>query len=144
MTLAWASTRGIHGVQRYPGHADGYPQPTPVSTVEDAVSVAAALGAHIAALSCEMNVQLPGHFISGSMVGLPEIIAGEAAKSRRNAQDLIAAFDAATEKFGVSANRSCRNASRSRSRTFWSNMRGFVISRSCRYRSRTINGTPRP
>ena len=36
------------------------------------------------------------------MVGLPEIIAGEAAKSRRNAQDLIAAFDAATEKFGVS------------------------------------------
>ena len=79
-----------------------YPQPTPVSTVEDAVSVAAALGAHIAALSCEMNVQLPGHFISGSMVGLPGIIAGEAAKSRRNAQDLIAAFDAATEKFGVS------------------------------------------
>ena len=50
-----------------------YPQPTPVSTVEDAVSVAAALGAHIAALSCEMNVQLPGHFISGSMVGLPEL-----------------------------------------------------------------------
>jgi len=79
-----------------------YPEPTPVFVVEDAVAVAAALGAHIAGLSCEMNVQLPGHFISGSMVGLPGIIAGEAAKSRRNAQDLIAAFDAATEKFGVS------------------------------------------
>ncbi|MGZ5875510.1 MAG: universal stress protein [Bradyrhizobium sp.] len=79
-----------------------YPEPTPVFVVEDAVSVAAVLGAHIAGLSCEMNVQLPGHFISGSMVGLPGIIAGEAAKSRRNAQDLIAAFNAATEKSGVS------------------------------------------
>ena len=79
-----------------------YPEPTPVFVVEDAVSVAAVLGAHIAGLSCEINVELPGHFISGAMVGLPGIIAGEAAKSRRNAQDLIAAFDAATEKSGVS------------------------------------------
>lgn len=79
-----------------------YPEPTPVSVVEGAVSVAAALGAHIAALSCEMHVQLPGHFLSGSTVGLPGIVAGEAGKSRRNAQDLLAAFDAATEKSGVS------------------------------------------
>jgi nucleotide-binding universal stress UspA family protein len=79
-----------------------YPEPTPVSAVEDAVSVAAVLGAHIAALSCEMHVQLPGHFISGATVGLPGIIAGESGKSRRNAQDLLAAFDAAAEKSGVS------------------------------------------
>ena len=79
-----------------------YPEPTSVSVVEDAVSVAAVLGAHIAALSCEMHVQLPGHFISGSTVGLPGIVAGEAGKSRRSAQDLLAAFDAAAEKSGVS------------------------------------------
>jgi nucleotide-binding universal stress UspA family protein len=79
-----------------------YPEPTPASVVEDAVSVAAALGAHIAAVSCEMHVQVPGHFISGSVVGLPGIIAGEVGKSRRNAQDLIAAFEAAAAKFGVS------------------------------------------
>jgi nucleotide-binding universal stress UspA family protein len=79
-----------------------YPEPTAVPTVGDAVSVAAALGAHIAALSCEINVELPGHFISGSMVGLPGIIAGEAAKSRRNAQDLISAFETAAAKAGVS------------------------------------------
>ena len=79
-----------------------YPEPTPASVVEDAVSVAAALGAHIAALSCEMHVQVPGHFISGSVVGLPGIIAGEVGKSRRNAQDLIAAFEAAAAKSGVS------------------------------------------
>jgi nucleotide-binding universal stress UspA family protein len=79
-----------------------YPEPTPASVVEDAVSVAAALGAHIAAISCEMHVQVPGHFISGSVVGLPGIIAGEVDKSRRNAQDLIAAFEAAAAKSGVS------------------------------------------
>ncbi len=79
-----------------------YPEPTPVSVVEDAISVAAAFGAHIAALSCEMHVQVPGHFMSGSVVGLPGIIVAEAAKSQRNAQDLIAAFEAAAAKAGVS------------------------------------------
>jgi len=79
-----------------------YPEPTPASVIEDAVSVAAALGAHIAAVSCEMHVQVPGHFISGSVVGLPGIIAGEVGKSRRNAQDLIAAFEAAAAKSGLS------------------------------------------
>lgn len=79
-----------------------YPEPTPVSVVEDAVSVASALGAHIAALSCEMHVQVPGHFISGAAVGLPGVIAGETGKSRRNAQDLLAAFENAAAKSGVS------------------------------------------
>ena len=64
--------------------------------------MASALGAHIAALSCEMHVQVPGHFMSGAVVGLPQIIAEEAGKSRRNAQDLIAAFEAAAAKAGVS------------------------------------------
>ena len=79
-----------------------YPEPTPVSVVEEAVAVASLLGAHIAALSCEMHVQVPGHFMSGAVVGLPGVIAGEAAKSRANAQDLLAAFDAAAAKAGVS------------------------------------------
>ncbi len=80
-----------------------YPEPTPVSVVDDAVSVASALGAHVTALSCEMHVQVPGHFISGAAVGLPGIIAGEAAMSRRNAQDLLTAFEAAAAKSGISS-----------------------------------------
>src|SRR3974390_86164 len=79
-----------------------YPDPTPVSVVEEAVSIASLLGAHIAALSCELHVQVPGHFISGAVVGLPGVIAGEAGKSRRNAEDLLAVFDAAAAKVGVS------------------------------------------
>jgi nucleotide-binding universal stress UspA family protein len=79
-----------------------YPEPTPVSVVDDAVAVAAALGAHVAALSCETHVQIPGHFLAGSVANIPGLIAGEAAKSRENARDLLAAFDTAAEKAGVS------------------------------------------
>jgi nucleotide-binding universal stress UspA family protein len=78
---------------------NSYPDPTPVSAVDDAVAVAAALGAHLAALSCETRVQMPGHVISAPMVD--GIIAGEAAKSRKNAHDLLAAFDAAAAKAGI-------------------------------------------
>ena len=80
-----------------------YPDPTPVTVIEDAVSVASVLGAHIAALTCEVHVEVPGHFISGSAFGLPGVIAGEVGKSRRHARDLIAAFDAAAAKSGVSS-----------------------------------------
>ena len=44
-----------------------YPEPAPLSVVGDAVSIAAALGAHLAAVSCETRVQLPGHFLSNSL-----------------------------------------------------------------------------
>lgn len=76
-----------------------YPEPTPVSVAEDAVAIAAALGAHLAAVACEVHVEIPGHFLSGGVV--PGIVAGEAAKSRKNAQSLLAAFDAAADKAGV-------------------------------------------
>src|SRR6187402_670321 len=78
---------------------NSYPDPTPVSAVDDAVAVAAVLGAHLAALSCETRVQVPGHVISAPAVS--GVIAGEAAKSRKNAHELLAAFDAAAAKAGI-------------------------------------------
>jgi nucleotide-binding universal stress UspA family protein len=78
-----------------------YPDPTPVSVLDDAVSIAAALGAHIAAVSCEVHVQIPGHFLSGAIANVPGIIAGEAEKSRKSARDMLAAFDAAAAKAGI-------------------------------------------
>ena len=78
---------------------NSYPEPTPVTVVDDAVSIAATLGAHIAALSCETRVQVPGHLISSSL--LDGMVAGETGKSRKNARDLLAAFDAAAEKAGL-------------------------------------------
>lgn len=78
---------------------NSYPDPAPLSVVDNAVSIAAALGAHIAALSFENHVQVPGHFIASSLID--GIIAQETRKSRQNARDLLAAFDVAAEKSGV-------------------------------------------
>jgi nucleotide-binding universal stress UspA family protein len=78
-----------------------YPEPTPVSVLDDAVSIAATLGAHLAVVSCEVHVQVPGHFLAGSIANVPGIIAGEAEKSRKNARDVLAAFDATAERAGV-------------------------------------------
>jgi nucleotide-binding universal stress UspA family protein len=78
-----------------------YPDPTPVTVAEEAVSIAATLGAHLAAVACEVHVEVPGHFLSGSIANVPGIIAGETEKSRRSAQDMLAALDAAADKAGV-------------------------------------------
>ncbi|MGX1352020.1 nucleotide-binding universal stress UspA family protein [Bradyrhizobium elkanii] len=77
-----------------------YPDPTPPSVIDHAVSLASLFDAHIAAISCEAHVQIPGSFLGGAG-NLGAIVAGEAHKSRKNAQDLLAAFEAAAQKSGV-------------------------------------------
>jgi nucleotide-binding universal stress UspA family protein len=77
-----------------------YPDPTPLSVIDRAVSLASTLGAHIAAISCEVHVQVPGSFLAGAG-SIGSIVASEAHKSRKNAQDLLAAFEAAARKSGV-------------------------------------------
>jgi len=76
-----------------------YPDPTPVSVVDRAVSFASALDAHIAAISCEVRIQVPGSFLSFGVAG--GIAAGEARRSRDDAQALLVAFEAAAQKAGV-------------------------------------------
>ena len=78
-----------------------YPDPTPVAVTDEAVAIAASLGAHLAAIACEVHVEIPGHVLSGSIANIPGIIAGEAEKSRKNAKELLAAFDAAANKAGI-------------------------------------------
>ena len=76
-----------------------YPDPTPVSVVEGAVSFATAVGSHIAAIACEVHVQVPGSFLSGSLVG--GLAKHEAHESLKNARALLAAFESTAEKAGV-------------------------------------------
>ena len=78
-----------------------YPDPTPVSVVEEAVSIAASSRRAPCRVACEVHVEVPGHFLSGSIANVPGIIAGEAEKSRKSAKDMLAAFDAAADKAGV-------------------------------------------
>jgi len=76
-----------------------YPDPTAVSVIDRAVSFASALDAHLAAISCEVHIQVPGSFIS---FGTAEAIAGgEAHRSHDSAKGLLATFDAAAQKAGV-------------------------------------------
>ncbi|PAY10619.1 universal stress protein UspA [Bradyrhizobium sp. UFLA03-84] len=77
-----------------------YPDPTPVAVIDRAVSLASVLGAHIAAISCEAHVQIPGSFLGGAG-NVGAIVADEAHKSRKNAQDLLAVFEATAQKSGV-------------------------------------------
>lgn len=77
-----------------------YPGPTPGSVIDRAVSFASALDAHIAAISCEIHIEVPGSFIAFGVAG--GIAAGEAHRSHDSAQALLAVFDAAAQKAGVS------------------------------------------
>ncbi len=78
-----------------------YPQPTPLSAVDDAVDLAAALGAKLSAIACEVKINVPGSLLGRRLLNVPAMIAGEAKKSATNAQQLLAAFQAAAEKSGV-------------------------------------------
>jgi nucleotide-binding universal stress UspA family protein len=82
-----------------------YPEPTPVSVIENAVLLASSLGCHIAALACEVHVQVPGSFLASSLVNVAGLAAGEANKSRKAAEALLAAFDSIADKAGLSHER---------------------------------------
>jgi nucleotide-binding universal stress UspA family protein len=78
-----------------------YPDPTPPSVIDEAVAIAASLDAHLAAVACEVHVEVPGHFLSGSVANIPGLIAVEIEKSRKSAEDVLAAFNAAASKAGL-------------------------------------------
>ena len=78
-----------------------YPEPTPVSAVDDAVDLAAALGAKASAIACEVKIKAPGSVLGGHLLDVPAMAAAEAKKSATNAQQLLATFQDAAEKRGV-------------------------------------------
>ncbi|MBR0697840.1 universal stress protein [Bradyrhizobium lablabi] len=80
-----------------------YPDATPASVIDDAVSLASALGAHIAAISYEAHVEVPGSLIGSSLGNVGGIIAREAGKSREAAAGLLAAFQAMAGKASLSS-----------------------------------------
>lgn len=81
-----------------------YPEPTPISVIEEALSFAESIDSHIAAVACETRVQVPGHFgfIPTSVINIGGMIAAEAHKSLKNAQDLLAKFGGIAEKHHIS------------------------------------------
>jgi len=78
-----------------------YPEPTPVSAVDDATDLAAALGAKVSAIACEVKINVPGTLLGRRFLNVPAMVGEEAKKSATNAQQLLAAFQAAAEKRGM-------------------------------------------
>jgi nucleotide-binding universal stress UspA family protein len=78
-----------------------YPESTPVSAVDDAVDLAAALGAKISAIACEVKINAPGSLLARPFLNVPAMVATEGKKSATNAQQLLAAFQDAAEKRGI-------------------------------------------
>jgi nucleotide-binding universal stress UspA family protein len=77
-----------------------YPEPTPVSALDDAVDLAAALGAKVSAIACEVKISAPGSVLK-RLLDVPAMVAAEGKKSATNAQQLLAAFQEAAEKRGI-------------------------------------------
>jgi nucleotide-binding universal stress UspA family protein len=52
-----------------------YPEPTPVSAVDDAVDLAAALGAKVSAIACEVKIRAPGNVLGDYLLDIPALVA---------------------------------------------------------------------
>jgi len=78
-----------------------YPEPTPMSAVDDAVGIAAALGAKISAVACAITFNAPHNMLSDALIDIPAMAAAETGKSAANAASLLKAFQAGAEKRGV-------------------------------------------
>ncbi|MCA6110418.1 universal stress protein [Bradyrhizobium cenepequi] len=78
-----------------------YPETTPPSAIDLATDFAAAIGAKISAIACEIRVAVPGSFLSPALFDVPAVAASDEKKSRLQAEASLAAFQAAAERRGV-------------------------------------------
>lgn len=78
-----------------------YPDPTPVSALDEAIDFAAAVGARLSAIACEVKFRVPGSPLGRTLLNIPAMVAAEAKKSATNAEELLAAFEDAADKRGV-------------------------------------------
>ena len=74
-----------------------YPDPTPVAELAQGVDFAAAIGAKISAVACEVEFRIPGSVV-GNLLNVPALAAAESRKSSTNALALLTTFQQAAEK----------------------------------------------
>ncbi len=78
-----------------------YPQPTPISAVDEAVAFAVALGARVSAIACEVKIRAPRNALAERLLDVAALAAAETKKSSTNAKKLLVAFQDAAEKHEV-------------------------------------------
>jgi nucleotide-binding universal stress UspA family protein len=80
---------------------NSYPEPTPLSAIEQAIGFAGALGAHISALTFRVEIPNVGNALANTLLDISGMVAAERQKSEANTQSLIAAFESTATKHGV-------------------------------------------
>lgn len=78
-----------------------YPEPTPDAAIEQAVSFAEALGAHISALTFNIEIPSTSNVLANALLDLHGMVAAERQKSVANARNLVSVFESVATKRGV-------------------------------------------
>jgi nucleotide-binding universal stress UspA family protein len=78
-----------------------WPEPTPISAVDEAIAFAVALEARISAIACEVTMPPTGNKLADVLFDFPAMDAAETKKSAANAVNLLGAFQDAAERHGV-------------------------------------------
>ena len=78
-----------------------YPDTTPPAAVDLAADFAAAVGAKLSAIACEIRFTVPGSFIAPAFLNVPAMAENEAKKGREQAEAALAAFQKAADSKGV-------------------------------------------
>ena len=78
-----------------------YPDATPPAAVDVAVDFAAAIGAKLSAIACEIRIAVPGSLIAPAFLNVPAMAEAEAKKGREQAESALAAFEKAAQAKGV-------------------------------------------
>jgi nucleotide-binding universal stress UspA family protein len=78
-----------------------YPDPSPSAAIEQAVEVAAMLGAHVSALTFSIDMPRAGSSLANVLLDLPGMAAAERRKSEDNARALMETFGRLAAKRGL-------------------------------------------
>ena len=99
----------------------GFPTPTPPSAVDDAVELAALLGARLSGVACVTTPRIPRSILGNALIDVSGLVAAESHKIAVGAQAVLTVFQDAAAKRGVLGQHilhKCQpSESRARSRT---------------------------
>jgi nucleotide-binding universal stress UspA family protein len=80
-----------------------YPNPIPVASISQAVTLGRLLDTRMSAISFDIDVKVPGgsNFLADKLLDLPNLIAAEKKKAAASASTLLDAFEAAAKQGGI-------------------------------------------
>lgn len=78
-----------------------YPEPTPAAAIRQGIDIAAALGAHVSALTFRIELPRPGNVLANALLDVPGMVAAEQQRGATNAQELMGLFERLATERGV-------------------------------------------